>query len=103
MPKPEKGPIIIGVMGMTGTGKSTFINKLTNDPDIAIGTGLRSCLISPNDLHTPDLIYPIFVDEDCYEICKLIRTPSRNRHQGDPKFDDVLQITRGYPCGHSGF
>ncbi|KAF8423556.1 P-loop containing nucleoside triphosphate hydrolase protein [Tirmania nivea] len=36
-------PVFIGVMGMTGAGKSTFIKKLTGDQDIQIGTRLRSC------------------------------------------------------------
>lgn len=36
-------PVFIGVMGMTGSGKSTFIKHLTEDPDIKIGTRLRSC------------------------------------------------------------
>lgn len=33
---------VIGVMGLTGTGKSTFIKKLTNDPSIIIGDDLHS-------------------------------------------------------------
>ncbi|KAF8435213.1 P-loop containing nucleoside triphosphate hydrolase protein [Terfezia claveryi] len=45
-------------MGMTGVGKSTFINSLTNDADIRVGKGLRSCTkeIQPAHLHhvTPD-------------------------------------------------
>ncbi|KAF8465008.1 P-loop containing nucleoside triphosphate hydrolase protein [Kalaharituber pfeilii] len=36
-------PIVIGVMGMTGTGKSTFIKLLTNDPKIIVGEDLESC------------------------------------------------------------
>jgi len=35
--------IIIGVMGMTGSGKSTFINTLTGDENIVIGSDLDSC------------------------------------------------------------
>lgn len=38
-----RNPIIIGVMGMTGTGKSTFIKLLTKDPDITVGKGWQSC------------------------------------------------------------
>ena len=33
---------VIGVMGLTGTGKSTFIKKLTNDPNLIIGDDLWS-------------------------------------------------------------
>lgn len=33
---------VILVMGLTGTGKSTFIKKLTNDHNIAIGEDLHS-------------------------------------------------------------
>ena len=33
---------VIGVMGLTGTGKSTFIKKLTNDHSIVIGDDLHS-------------------------------------------------------------
>jgi len=33
---------VIGVMGLTGTGKSTFIKKLTNDRNIIIGDDLSS-------------------------------------------------------------
>ena len=33
---------VILVMGLTGTGKSTFIKKLTNDHNIAVGNDLHS-------------------------------------------------------------
>jgi len=33
---------VIGVMGITGTGKSTFIQKLTNDQNILVGNSLHS-------------------------------------------------------------
>ena len=33
---------VIGVMGLTGTGKSTFIKTLTNDSSIVIGDNLHS-------------------------------------------------------------
>ena len=33
---------VIGVMGLTGTGKSTFIKNLTNDQSIVIGNDLHS-------------------------------------------------------------
>lgn len=43
---------------MTGVGKSTFINLLTNDANIRVGKGLRSCTkeIQPAHFHhiTPD-------------------------------------------------
>ena len=33
---------VIMVMGLTGSGKSTFIRNLTNDPNIIIGNDLYS-------------------------------------------------------------
>ena len=33
---------VIGVMGLTGTGKSTFIKELTNDHSIVVGDDLHS-------------------------------------------------------------
>lgn len=50
MMQQKQHPIYIGVMGMTGTGKSTFIKTLTNDPNVVVGTGLRSCIILPPSL-----------------------------------------------------
>lgn len=38
-----KAPIIIAVMGMTGSGKSTFIQKASGLPNIDIGHALESC------------------------------------------------------------
>lgn len=34
---------IIAVMGMTGSGKSTFIQKLTGTTEVTVGDGLHSC------------------------------------------------------------
>jgi len=34
---------IIAIMGMTGSGKSTFIQKLTGTSEVAVGDGLHSC------------------------------------------------------------
>lgn len=42
--------VVIAVMGMTGTGKSSFIQKLTGTEGAIIGDGLascRSCLLCP--------------------------------------------------------
>ena len=36
-PEDRKRMRLIGVMGLTGSGKSTFIKKLTNDHNIVIG------------------------------------------------------------------
>lgn len=41
--KPKPTTLFIGLMGMTGVGKSSFIKKLTGDPEIIIGRGLKSC------------------------------------------------------------
>lgn len=35
--------VVIAVMGMTGSGKTTFISKVTGRPDLKIGHGLTSC------------------------------------------------------------
>lgn len=36
--------VFIGVMGVTGAGKSTFIKAATDDEDIGIGHSLTSCM-----------------------------------------------------------
>lgn len=41
--KQKPTTLFIGLMGMTGVGKSSFIKKLTGDPEIKIGRGLKSC------------------------------------------------------------
>lgn len=38
----QKSIRVIGVMGLTGTGKSTFIKKLTGDHSIVVGDDLLS-------------------------------------------------------------
>lgn len=35
--------IKIALMGVTGSGKSTFIKTATQDPDVQIGENLGSC------------------------------------------------------------
>lgn len=35
--------VVIAVMGMTGAGKSTFIQKASGLKDVVIGHGLASC------------------------------------------------------------
>ena len=49
----QKNMRVIGVMGLTGTGKSTFIKKLTNDRSIVIGDDLhsRNCNFPPQKNH----------------------------------------------------
>ena len=42
LPLLKKTDILIGVMGMTGVGKTTFIKQIT-DLDMKIGHGLQSC------------------------------------------------------------
>ena len=41
-PGDQNRKCVIVVMGMTGTGKSTFIKQLTNDDNLVIGEGLQS-------------------------------------------------------------
>lgn len=38
--------IFVAVMGMTGTGKSTFISRITKDHDISKGDCLISCKVT---------------------------------------------------------
>ena len=38
----DRDPIVVAVMGPTGTGKSSFIQRLTGAPNIIIGHGLAS-------------------------------------------------------------
>ena len=41
-PRERKRIRVIMVIGSTGSGKSTFIKNLTNDPNIVIGNDLHS-------------------------------------------------------------
>lgn len=41
--EPQSDDIIIALMGPTGVGKSTFINKALNQDAVAIGSNLESC------------------------------------------------------------
>ncbi len=36
-------PTLIAVMGVTGAGKTTFVNKVSGRNDLKIGSGLKSC------------------------------------------------------------
>ncbi|CZR62288.1 uncharacterized protein PAC_12185 [Phialocephala subalpina] len=40
--EPQPNDVFIGVMGVTGAGKSTFIDLLTDSKDIKVGHGLQS-------------------------------------------------------------
>ena len=42
----QQQPIIIGVLGMTGVGKTTFIKTLTGDPNVAVGASLQKARCS---------------------------------------------------------
>ncbi|KAF8446668.1 hypothetical protein BGX38DRAFT_1143248 [Terfezia claveryi] len=77
-------PIFIGVMGMTGVGKSTFINSLTNDADIRVGKGTKE--IQPAHLHhvTPD-------GKRCSpDLCGLAGPPVQN----DLKLSGLIYLHR---------
>ncbi|OTB09449.1 hypothetical protein M426DRAFT_316001 [Hypoxylon sp. CI-4A] len=43
IPKWGNKDVLIAVMGMTGSGKTTFISKVTGRTDLKIGHGLTSC------------------------------------------------------------
>jgi putative ribosome biogenesis GTPase RsgA len=39
----QNGDVLVAVMGVTGAGKSTFINDATGRTAMKVGTGLHSC------------------------------------------------------------
>jgi hypothetical protein len=41
----DNSDIIIGVIGMTGAGKTTFISKASGRNDLEIGHSLDSCML----------------------------------------------------------
>jgi ABC-type proline/glycine betaine transport system ATPase subunit len=45
--KPDPDDKFFLVMGMTGSGKSTFVGRCTGE-DVTVGHGLYSCNIFPN-------------------------------------------------------
>lgn len=45
----QKGEIFIGVIGVTGGGKTTFISRATGRSDLEIGYGIDSC--KSNEAH----------------------------------------------------
>jgi len=38
--------VVIAVMGVTGSGKSTFIQKVTGSESVVVGSNLVSCTVS---------------------------------------------------------
>ena len=85
MAQQEQHQIIIGVMGMTGTGKSTFINTLTKDPNIVVGKRLRSRTIPLNVyLCNPRAHYS-------NDKRKLIIASPADRHARGSLFSDEIQ------------
>ena len=41
--------VLIAVMGVTGSGKSTFVKKVTGSEDVVVGNDLTSCMkLIPN-------------------------------------------------------
>jgi putative protein kinase ArgK-like GTPase of G3E family len=45
--EPQPNDVFIGVMGVTGADKSTFIEFLADSKDVKIGHGLQSCEVDP--------------------------------------------------------
>lgn len=41
--KPSQDEILIGVLGVTGSGKTTFISKATGRKDLVVGHSLEAC------------------------------------------------------------
>lgn len=41
--QPSPNDIIIVIMGVTGSGKSTFVKLATGDEDVQVGHDLESC------------------------------------------------------------
>jgi hypothetical protein len=50
---------VFAVMGMTGSGKSTFIQKATGDKTIVIGHKYQACMFPPHKqtAHADDISY----------------------------------------------
>jgi putative ribosome biogenesis GTPase RsgA len=40
---PNPNQILIAVLGVTGAGKSTFINRARGDDEMKVGHGMLSC------------------------------------------------------------
>lgn len=56
MPEPVKAGApwaLIAVMGVTGSGKSTFIRRVSGDDTIVVGDGLKSCWCRSDSVSTP--------------------------------------------------
>ncbi|KAI9787690.1 MAG: hypothetical protein M1839_000221 [Geoglossum umbratile] len=80
-PKPE---ILIGVIGVTGAGKTTFISKATGRSDLVIGHGVEAC--------TQDIL-PVTVEIEGRKVT-LIDTPGfDDTYKSDA---DILQLIANY-------
>lgn len=45
---PEEPLLLIGVMGVTGSGKSTFVKSATGDESVGVGHTLEACRETAN-------------------------------------------------------
>ncbi|KAH0559031.1 hypothetical protein GP486_004369 [Trichoglossum hirsutum] len=80
-PEPE---ILIGVIGVTGAGKTTFISKATGRSDLVIGHGVEAC--------TQDIL-PVTVEVGGRKVT-LIDTPGfDDTYKSDA---DILQLIANY-------
>jgi len=52
---PEANDIVIPVMGITGSGKSTFINTLVPEADLVVGDDIDSCT---KEVHATIVAHP---------------------------------------------
>jgi len=82
----DTSPVMIAVMGMTGTGKSTFIHLLTGDDRIHIGHTLSS--------DTSTIQTAQYVDKKTGRTVILIDTPGFDDSRGVTDTDILKMISR---------
>ncbi|KJA22643.1 hypothetical protein HYPSUDRAFT_40711 [Hypholoma sublateritium FD-334 SS-4] len=80
--------VFVALMGPTGTGKSTFINLLTNNDNIRVGHDL--------DSQTTDVGTSVWLDKTTGLSVTLIDTPGFDDSRSDITDTDILQRIATY-------